>query len=74
MRVLPCVTCGVEFKQTPQGEGMARAHMLAEVAILDGCATVDSDRGAMRQLELFEEEADGGSDPTPSVSLEEELF
>ena len=74
MRVFPCVACGKSFPQDASGFMRARAHQLAEVAIVDGCATVDNDRGGMRQLELFEQESDGAPDPSPSGSLEEELF
>ena len=77
-RVMICWFCGKDIP--PRGMDL---HRKVELAISEGlaaarvCATVDSDRGAMRQLELFDEAGIGPGEAHSSsgpIHTDEELF
>ncbi len=59
-----CVLCGMDFPLTPEGAGIFAAHILAEAAVSEGCATVKrpSER-AMTQLSFDEVSKTGREAP-----------
>ncbi len=54
-----CRYCGKDFPLTPDGSDLYAAHLMAEVAIERGSATMSSTEGSMTepnsQKDLFEE-------------------